>query len=67
MVEGYGDDVRNWANAFILLLAVALSFFIMDMVFGFQLTPTFLFFSVYFPLLFTGIVFFVKLFRRVRR
>lgn len=67
MTDESTEDLKDWRNAFLLLLLVAAFFFLLDVLVGFQLTPTFVFFSVYLPLLFAGVVFFIKFFRRIRR
>ncbi|MDW8084253.1 MAG: hypothetical protein RMI49_03545 [Candidatus Caldarchaeum sp.] len=61
------EDARGWRNAFLLLFLVAASLLLLDWGLGFQLTPVFLFFSVYLPLAFAGVVFFIKYVRRIRK
>lgn len=60
-------EERGWRDAFILLVAVALVLFTLDVLLGFQLTFQFLFFAVYFPIFFSGAVYMFKRLRRLRR
>ncbi|MEM0440122.1 MAG: hypothetical protein QXY84_04245 [Candidatus Caldarchaeum sp.] len=61
------EEVKGWRNAFLLLFLVAATFFLLERIVGFQLTFTFLFFSVYLPLVFTGAVYLLHVLRRLRR